>query len=125
MRNNPLSAAKIYASGTVGAQLCRESDARIIKALTVSAKLVHDAVLHRDAEPVTTALVQRWPEALPLFTPGYLKQLRTFAEGRVEDPRHPLVFAGDYLSGPHIEGAFTSGVQAAERLDHCLQASLR
>jgi protoporphyrinogen/coproporphyrinogen III oxidase len=63
---------------------------------------------------VRSAVVQRWPEALPEFGVGSICQLRRFARGEVEWGR--VVFAGDYLHGPLIEGAVTSGLQAADRL---------
>lgn len=54
--------------------------------------------------------VQRWEAALPRFRPGCLVQLRELqpwlnSPGRVR-------IAGDYLSGPFIEGAVTTGVIA-------------
>ncbi|MET0423728.1 MAG: FAD-dependent oxidoreductase [Actinoplanes sp.] len=55
--------------------------------------------------------VQRWDPALPKFRPGYLAALRSVqpwlrSAGRVR-------IAGDYLSGPFVEGAVTSGIVAA------------
>lgn len=58
--------------------------------------------------------IQRWEAALPRFRPGYLVELRKLqpwmnSPGRVR-------IAGDYLSGPFIEGAVTTGVVAARAL---------
>jgi oxygen-dependent protoporphyrinogen oxidase len=56
--------------------------------------------------------IQRWEVALPRFRPGSLVELRKLqpwlnSPGRVR-------IAGDYLSGPFIEGAVTTGVAAAQ-----------
>ena len=69
----------------------------------------------RDARAMATCF-QKWPEALPIFDHGHFHKLRLFADGKIEEPKSKLVFAGDYLGGPFMEGAFTSGMQAADRL---------
>jgi protoporphyrinogen/coproporphyrinogen III oxidase len=58
--------------------------------------------------------IRRWEQALPEFGVGYVKRLRRFADGEIEPGR--VVFAGDYLGGPSVEGAVASGQQAASRL---------
>ena len=78
--------------------------------------------MRKDATPISTH-VQRWPEALPMFEPGHFKRLRSFANGEIENPKQALVFAGDYIGGPFVEGAFTSGVRAAERLHERLSVN--
>lgn len=114
-----LSTLKTYASGTIGRQLCARSDKEIISTLTKLMDPVRETVLIGDPQPVATH-VQRWPEALPCFDVGHIKRLRSFVEGEIEDPDDALVFAGDYLDGPFMEGAFRSGQLAAERLSRCL-----
>lgn len=66
-----------------------------------------------ELEPGRSA-VQRWPEALPVFDVGHLRALRKFKDGRYE--AGCIVFAGDYIGGPFIEGAVGSGLAAADRL---------
>ncbi|PDV99261.1 protoporphyrinogen/coproporphyrinogen oxidase [Candidatus Chloroploca asiatica] len=56
----------------------------------------------------------RCPEALPEFNVGHFQRLKAFADGAIEQGQ--IVFAGDYLGGPFIEGALVSGEQAAQRL---------
>lgn len=58
--------------------------------------------------------VYRWPQALPVFDVGHFHRLKLFADGGIETGR--VVFAGDYLGGPFIEGAVASGLDAARRL---------
>jgi len=58
--------------------------------------------------------IYRWQYAIPDFDVGHFKRLNTFAQGEIETGR--VVFAGDYLGGPFVEGAITSGLDAARRL---------
>jgi oxygen-dependent protoporphyrinogen oxidase len=61
----------------------------------------------------------RWRYAIPDFDVGHFKRLKQFADGEIETGR--VVFAGDYLGGPFVEGAITSGLDAAHRLLQLLQ----
>lgn len=114
-KSNRLANVKAFASGAVGKQLCAESDAAIASRLTKAMESIRQEVLAGDPQPLSTHL-QRWPEALPFFDVGHFKRLRAFEEGGVEDGSQLLTFAGDYLGGPFMEGAFTSGMKAADRL---------
>jgi predicted NAD/FAD-dependent oxidoreductase len=49
----------------------------------------------------------RWPHAVPIVDPGYYRRL----EQLVQTP--PLVYAGDWLVQPCVEGAVRSGEAAA------------
>jgi protoporphyrinogen/coproporphyrinogen III oxidase len=51
-----------------------------------------------------------------MFDVGHCKRLRAFETGEVEDQNQAIVFAGDYIGGPFMEGAYTSGQRAANRL---------
>jgi oxygen-dependent protoporphyrinogen oxidase len=51
----------------------------------------------------------RWPNAVPIVDRGYLRRIATLPQ------RPPLVFAGDWLVQPCVEGAVRSGEQAAAR----------
>lgn len=66
---------------------------------------LRDEVLH---------LVYRLREAIPEWDVGHIKRLKSFVDGEIEPSR--VVFAGDYLGGPFVEGAITSGENAARRL---------
>lgn len=102
----------LYASSNGARRLSTSAAEEIADALLAD---LRTAVPGFDAklEPAA-AVVRHWPEALPIFDVGHLRALRRFAEGRYETGS--LVFAGDYLGGPFIEGAVTSGLDAARRL---------
>jgi oxygen-dependent protoporphyrinogen oxidase len=118
-----MATVKTYASGTTGKAWGALSDTALTARLLHEMEPVRSAVLTNESRPVATH-VQRWPEALPYFDVGHHKRLHAFEQGDIEDAGQPLVFAGDYLGGPFMEGAFTSGVQAAKRL-HARTTALR
>lgn len=102
----------LYPSGPASGELLKMDDAAILKELLGDLRragapfLLDGSVLfHR---------VYRWREAVPEFDVGSVRSLRSFTRGQSEHGR--VVFAGDYLAAPMIEGAVTSGLQAAERL---------
>ena len=113
---HPLATLKTYASGEAGNRYCAMPDDLLAQTLTEAMRPVSQAVLIGNPKPMARHL-QRWPEALPLFDVGHFRRLRMFENGEIENDSQPIVFAGDYIGGPFMEGAFTSGVRAAERLD--------
>jgi oxygen-dependent protoporphyrinogen oxidase len=116
-----LATLKTYASGAIGKKLCGESDDAITQTLTKTMEPAREMVLVDNPKPVAVH-VQQWPEALPMFDVGHFKRLRAYENGEIEDSGQAIVFAGDYIGGPFMEGAFTSGLQAAARLDSQLSA---
>lgn len=103
---------KAYANGKNGKQFCSKTDSEIVKLLAIPEYLKD--VLPNTHKP-DNVLVQKWPEALPEFKVGHINNLKKFANGEFETDR--LMFAGDYIGGPFIDGAIASGLAAAERLD--------
>ncbi len=118
--HRPLATVKTYASGTNAKRLGLLSDEALTRQLLKLAEPVHSDILIGSPKSIATQ-VQRWPEAIPYFDVGHFKRLQAFEGGEVEDPNTPVSFAGDYIGGPFMEGAFTSGLRAAERLDLRLQ----
>jgi oxygen-dependent protoporphyrinogen oxidase len=75
--------------------------------LGILADQIRPQVWHRNAVP---AHVQRWEFALPKFDVGYVAALTLFKRTfRIPG----LALAGDYLVAPYIDGAVTSGIEAA------------
>lgn len=103
----------LFSSAKSGANLVVETDS------VVSTRLVQDLEkalpASNDADPrPMSQLVYRWPRALPVLDVGYFERLRAFRSG--SNGSGKLLFCGDYLGGPFIEGAVSSGVDAANRL---------
>lgn len=99
--------------GASGKQLCKETDNKIDVALSNSATISRK-IFSESADP-TFRYIQRWEEAIPEFNVGHFQRLKTFIDGEIETDA--IVFAGDYIGGCFIEGAFTSGMEAALRLE--------
>jgi protoporphyrinogen/coproporphyrinogen III oxidase len=110
----PTTLVKIYANGEKGKEICSKTDKEIEKSLLTAASSMK-SVFDVQSKSSST-YIQRWPEAIPEFEVGHFKRLREFMDGKIESTDKKIVFAGDYIGGPFIEGAFTSGMQAAERL---------
>lgn len=106
---------KLYASRLVGKNLSTRSSATIHKTLSREIDLNLSKPFKEQRYRI-----QSWPEALPIFDTGSLTLLGSFRRFNMKDTVSRLVFAGDYLGGPFIEGAFTSGVEAADKLDRQL-----
>ncbi len=100
---------KTYGSGEIGLELCQMTDKMITQKLTIPSIFGTQAVAQASHE----LKIKRWVEALPEYDVEYIKKLHQFIGGE----KGTLVFAGDYMGGPYIEGALSSGIEAANRLD--------
>lgn len=102
----------LYPNGAAGQDFIHEDDNNIRNKLLADLKLAGaDYALGTDE---IFMRVYRWEQALPLFDVGHFHRLHHFSRGEFEFDR--IVFAGDYLGGPFLEGAITSGLDAAQRL---------
>jgi oxygen-dependent protoporphyrinogen oxidase len=102
----------LYTNGPSGQQLIALDDDRVRQILLNDLRALGPTYLPGDDE--IFCWVHRWKEALPKFDVGHLRSLKSFADGEIETCR--LTFAGDYVGGPFVEGAITSGIDAARRL---------
>ena len=57
--------------------------------------------------------VQRWASAVPMFTPNHVQNINSY-QNTINTSG--IVFCGDYLVGPFVEGAVISGLRAAEKI---------
>ena len=55
-----------------------------------------------------------WKSGMPKFPPGRYRQIAAF---RSRKRRPGLFFCGDYLMGPFVEAAITTGMEAAESIE--------
>jgi oxygen-dependent protoporphyrinogen oxidase len=101
----PTSVIKIHSGGAAARRLSAQPDDSVVTELRKAANLTIDPANLRFCR------VYRWSEALPEFDPGYFVRLRDFERQTTMDGR--VVFAGDYLGGPFVEGAIGSGERAA------------
>jgi predicted NAD/FAD-dependent oxidoreductase len=63
-----------------------------------------------DLDQADVVQLIRWRHAVPDVRPGYHTRLAGFTQ------RPPIVFAGDWLVQPCVEGAVRSGIAAAEAI---------
>ena len=77
-----------------------------------SDQLMADLMKLYPIQPESTETAE-WKYGMPMFPPGRYRQIVAF-QGRERRPG--LVFCGDYLMGPFIEGAITSGFRAADEV---------
>lgn len=116
------STVKTYASGAVARERIALTDKDLTERLIDDMQPANEYLLADIPMPVASH-VQRWDEAIPYFDVGHFKRVAEFHEGRIEDRDENIAFAGDYLGGPFMEGAFTSGLQAAHRLHDRMESS--
>jgi protoporphyrinogen/coproporphyrinogen III oxidase len=111
---------KLSASGSASRTLLTQDDPAIRDNLVADLQKVGLSYDRRRDELFYR--VYRWEQALPLFDVGHFRRLKSFANGDIESGA--VVYAGDYLGGPFVEGAMTSGLEAGKRLYRRLTANV-
>ena len=101
------SAAVVSAVGRLAADLLDEPDEKVEKLLWERGAAIDPELFGIDC--CYSVEVVRWPEAMPVFGLGHLKNLASWKQAP------PVVFAGDWTSSPSIEGAIRSGIEAASQ----------
>lgn len=96
-------------SASSGALIGLSDDALASRLWTAGAEI--DARLFPLASAEIVHVV-RWPNAVPKVGPGYFARIERINRAA---NRAPLVFAGDWLVQPCVEGAVRSGIAAAAR----------
>jgi oxygen-dependent protoporphyrinogen oxidase len=87
--------------------------------VSVSAdQLLEDLLKLYSIEPESTE-AHEWKCGMPKFPPGRYRQIAAFLQ---RERRPGLFFCGDYLLGPFIEAAVTTGLRAAEVVSSQRQA---
>ncbi len=83
---------------------------------TLTETLVREAVRALPALAGRTGArrLYRHPQAIPHFDVGRYRGLARLREEIAKQEERRVVFAGDWLVAPHLEGAATSGIAAAE-----------
>jgi predicted NAD/FAD-dependent oxidoreductase len=103
--------ALVCAPGPTSGPLLDLPEVEVIDRLWHAAKQI-DGRLFDLADAEVVHLV-RWSHAVPLVDPGYYGRIASLPQ------RPPIVYAGDWLFQPCVEGAVRSGNRAAQILvDH-------
>jgi predicted NAD/FAD-dependent oxidoreductase len=97
--------ALVCAPAASSGPLLQDEPEKVIERLWTTASEVDRRLFDLDRADVVHLV--RWPHAVPIVDPGYYRRL----EQLVQTP--PLVYAGDWLVQPCVEGAVRSGEAAA------------
>lgn len=100
--------ALVCASAAASADFVDAPAAEVTARLWEAARAIDPRLFHLDAADVVQLI--RWRHAVPSVEPGYFARVRSLAQ------RPPIVFAGDWLVQPCVEGAVRSGDAAARCL---------
>ncbi len=114
------SIISVYASPAWSRELCKKPDEEI--GSVIISKLAYSYPFSTQDLPgsVLSSRLIRIEPALPLFDVGYIGTLRSFHESIADDLPPGLFFAGDYLGGPHMEGAIISARAAVANMQRFL-----
>jgi predicted NAD/FAD-dependent oxidoreductase len=97
--------ALVCAPAASSAPLLDQPADEVMRSLWEAATAIDPRLFALDDAAVVQLI--RWCHAVPAVGPGYFRRVRSFAQ------RPPIVFAGDWLVQPCVEGAVRSGIDAA------------
>lgn len=97
--------ALVCAPATSSAELLDAPEGEVVARLWEAAARIDPRLFRLDDAEVVQLV--RWRHAVPDVGPGYFSRLATWRQ------RPPVVFAGDWLVQPCVEGAVRSGLAAA------------
>ncbi len=87
----------------------QRSDAELSQTLLESAERIHPGL----RAGTKTSRLLRLPASVPSFGPGRYRAAQRLLRERGHSPPRRIFFCGDYLHGPHAEGAAASGARIA------------
>jgi protoporphyrinogen/coproporphyrinogen III oxidase len=89
------------------------------------AEIFHDVALEwsrlfpRYAGHLRGLHVERWPHAIPIYSPAHVRCVKSFvgSSGEAGQGAGGVYLCGDYLNHPWVEGSIRCGEQVAQRID--------
>ena len=90
----------------------QRSDAELSETLLTSAERIHPGL----RSGTKTSKLLRLPASLPCFAPGRYRAAQRLWREQGQAPSRRIFFCGDYLVGPHAEGAAASGARVASEV---------
>jgi oxygen-dependent protoporphyrinogen oxidase len=115
------SAVSIYASTRFSQELLEKPEEEIERVMMSKLEAAYPFSGHGLSQGVLASRIIRVAPALPIFNVGYIQKMKDFQETLVNDLPAGLFFAGDFMGGPHIEGAVISAKQTVHKINDFLQ----
>jgi protoporphyrinogen/coproporphyrinogen III oxidase len=115
------SALSVYATTEFSQELFGGSEEEITRAILRKLESLYPFAQQDLSQNIAISKIMRLNPALPVFHTGYISKLKLFDETLRHDLPPGIFFAGDFLGGPHIEGAVVSAENVLPRIKNFLQ----